>query len=180
MRASNEMPTFDALFEPLLAALLALGGSGSIEEIYAKTVEVAGISEDVASQMHDPDKSNMTEVGYRLAWARTYLRKYGLLENSSRGVWSLTAKGNSANKINTAEIVKAVPTWIGQSKTSGPKKPNPLNWILEKTCQKKTAGKTSSTQCSPSNSVRKVLNDWCNASCANRALWGWIPRGFLA
>jgi restriction system protein len=58
--------------------------------------------------MHDPDKSNMTEVGYRLAWARTYLRKYGLLENSSRGVWSLTAKGNSADKINAAEIVKAV------------------------------------------------------------------------
>ena len=48
MRASNEMPTFDALFEPLLAAFRALGGSGSIEEIYAKTVEVAGISEDVA------------------------------------------------------------------------------------------------------------------------------------
>lgn len=81
MRASNEMPTFDALFEPLLAALRALGDSGSIEEIYAKTVEVAGISEDVASQMHDPDKSNMTEVGYRLAWARTYLRKYGLIDN---------------------------------------------------------------------------------------------------
>lgn len=75
MRASNEMPTFDALFEPLIAALRALGGSGSIEEIYAKTVEVAGISEDVASQMHDPDKSNMTEMGYRLAWARTYLLK---------------------------------------------------------------------------------------------------------
>jgi restriction system protein len=44
----------------------------------------------------------------QLASARTYLRKYGLLENSSRGVWSLTAKGNSADKINTAEIVKAV------------------------------------------------------------------------
>lgn len=108
MRASNEMPTFDALFEPLISALRALGGSGSIEEIYAKTVEVAGISEDVASQMHDPDKSNLSEVGYRLAWARTYLRKYGLLENSIRGIWSLTAKGNSADKINTAEIVKAV------------------------------------------------------------------------
>ena len=38
MRATHEMPTFDALFEPLLAALRALGGSGSIEEIYAKTV----------------------------------------------------------------------------------------------------------------------------------------------
>jgi len=70
MQASKAMPTFDQLFEPLLTALRALGGSGSVEEIYAKTIEVAGISEDVASQMHDPDKGNMTEVGYRLAWAR--------------------------------------------------------------------------------------------------------------
>ncbi len=102
------MPTFDALFAPVLAALRALGGSGSVEEIYAKTIELAGISEEVASQLHDPDKGNMTEVGYRLAWTRTYLRKYGLLENSSRGVWSLTAKGNSTNKVDAAEIVKAV------------------------------------------------------------------------
>jgi restriction system protein len=50
----------------------------------------------------------MTEVGYRLAWTRTYLRKYGLLENSSRGVWSLTAKGNSTDTVDAAEIVKAV------------------------------------------------------------------------
>lgn len=57
MRAPNETPTFDALFELLLAALRALGGSGSIEEIYAKTIEVAGIPEDVASQMHDPEKA---------------------------------------------------------------------------------------------------------------------------
>ena len=108
MRTTNEIPTFDALFTPVLAALRALGGSGSVEEIYAKTIELAGISEEVASQLHYPDKGNMTEVGYRLAWTRTYLRKYGLLENSSRGVWSLTAKGNSTDTVDAAEIVKAV------------------------------------------------------------------------
>jgi restriction system protein len=108
MPSPNDMPTFDALFAPVLAALRALGGSGSVEEIYAKTIELAGISEEVASQLHDPDKGNMTEVGYRLAWTRTYLRKYGLLENSSRGVWSLTAKGNSTDTVDAAEIVKAV------------------------------------------------------------------------
>jgi len=54
-----------------------LGGSGSIEEIYAKTVEITGLSEDVLAQLHDPEKSSQTEVAYRLAWARTYLRKYG-------------------------------------------------------------------------------------------------------
>jgi restriction system protein len=36
-----------------------------------------------------------TEIGYRLAWARTYLKGMGLLTNSSRGVWALTEEGTS-------------------------------------------------------------------------------------
>lgn len=132
MRAPKEMPTFDALFEPLLAALRALGGSGSVEEIHAKTIEVAGISEDVASQMHDPDKSNMTEVGYRLTWARTYLRKYGLIDNSSRGVWSLTAKGSSAHQIDPAAIVKAVRNMDRPEPSQRGKKSEPTELALGK------------------------------------------------
>lgn len=34
-----------------------------------------------------------TEIEYRLAWARTYLKGMGLLTNSRRGVWSVTEKG---------------------------------------------------------------------------------------
>ena len=102
------IPTFDGLMNPLLQALRLLGGSGSIEEIYAKTVEVTGLSEDVLAQLHDPDKSSLTEVGYRLAWARTYLKKYGLLDNSSRGVWSLTEKAKNLEKVDSSEVVRFV------------------------------------------------------------------------
>ena len=31
-----------------------------------------------------------TEFLYRAAWARTFLRHMGAIENSSRGVWSVT------------------------------------------------------------------------------------------
>ena len=58
MRASNEMPTFDALFEPLLAALRALGGSGSIEEIFAKTVEIA----DTFKNIDELDSNKLTPL----------------------------------------------------------------------------------------------------------------------
>jgi restriction system protein len=34
-----------------------------------------------------------SEIAYRLAWARTYLKGMGLLTNSSRAVWSLTEAG---------------------------------------------------------------------------------------
>jgi restriction system protein len=102
------IPTFDELMNPLLTALHGLGGSGSIEEIYAKTVETIGLHDDVLAQLHDPEKSSLTEVGYRLAWARTYLKKYGLLENSSRGIWSLTEKARTNESINPAEVVRFV------------------------------------------------------------------------
>jgi restriction system protein len=102
------VPTYDQLFVPLWRAMKALGGSGSIEEIYDKVVELEHLPEDVISQSHDPERSNQTEVGYRLAWARTYLKKFGLLENSSRGIWSLTAKANNVENLNPQEIVKTV------------------------------------------------------------------------
>lgn len=102
------LPTFDELMNPLLEALRALGGSGSIEEIYSKTAEVTGLPEAVLTQLHDPEKSSQTVVGYRLAWARTYLRKYGLLENSSRGVWSLTEKAKAFDVVDPKEVLRFV------------------------------------------------------------------------
>jgi len=108
LKQISVMPTYDGLMQPLVEAVRQLGGSGSIEEIYAKTVEITGLSEDILGQMHDPEKSSQTEVAYRLAWARTYLKKVGVLENSKRGVWSLTEKGRNTQKIDASEIVKAV------------------------------------------------------------------------
>jgi restriction system protein len=93
---------------PLLTALNRLGGSGSIEEIYSKTVDILQLPEDVLAQLHDPEKSSLTEVGYRLAWARTYLKKFGLLDNSSRGIWSLTEKARGLDVIDSGEVVRYV------------------------------------------------------------------------
>lgn len=103
-----KLPTFDKLMNPLLRALGALGGSGSVEEIYNKVVELERFSDEVLAQLHDPESSNNTEVWYRLAWARTYLKKYGLLENSKRGVWTLTAKARAVEKVDPQEVVKTV------------------------------------------------------------------------
>jgi restriction system protein len=103
-----KLPTYDSLMNPLLRAVRALGGSGSIDEIYDKVVELEAIPEDIVSQPHDPEKSNLSEVGYRLAWARTYLKKYGLLQNSTRGVWSLTPKAKDVGEIDPQDVVRFV------------------------------------------------------------------------
>lgn len=105
---ATKLPTFDRLMNPLLRSLRALGGSGSVEEIYDKVVELEKLPDDVLSQLHDPEKSNQTEVAYRLAWARTYLKKYGLLENSTRGVWALTAKAKETEQMDPQDVVRTV------------------------------------------------------------------------
>lgn len=106
----------------------------AVEEIYDKVVELERFPDDVVAQPHDPEKSNQTELGYRLAWARTYLKKYGLLENSSRGIWALTAKAKGVEKLNPQDVVRAVRglekkeekglqrklIWIHPYKTAGP------------------------------------------------------------
>ncbi len=114
-----KLPTFDSLMNPLLSAIRDLGGSGSVDEIYDKVVELERIPEDVVSQLHDAEKSNQSEVAYRLAWARTYLKKYGLLENSTRGVWALTSKAKDLEEVDPQEVVRFVREL---DKKQGPKK----------------------------------------------------------
>lgn len=105
---NKQMPTFDSLMNPLLNAVSALGGSGSVDEIYEKVLELENIDEEISSIPHNPEKSNQTEVAYRLAWARTYLKKYGFLENSSRGVWALTKVAKEEKHIQPEIVVKEV------------------------------------------------------------------------
>lgn len=58
------------MMNALLGALRDLGGSGSINEINETTAAKLGLPDDVLEILHNPKKSNQTEVEYRLAWAR--------------------------------------------------------------------------------------------------------------
>lgn len=87
---TTNCPQVRFFYEPTLRALNELGGSGSNEEIYNRVVAITNLANDVLDAMHN---FTMTEVEYRLAWARTYLKNYGAIENSKHRVWSLTAKG---------------------------------------------------------------------------------------
>ena len=49
-----------------------------------------------------------TELEYRAAWARTYLKNADLVENSERGVWSLTAKGAQTKKVDGRSLTREV------------------------------------------------------------------------
>ncbi len=102
------IPTYDLMMNPLLQALKALGGSGTIEEINTKVAEFAHLTDAQIEALHDPEKGGATEVEYRLGWTRTYLKRAGILENSNRGVWALTQEGRKLDKIDEKEVVRVV------------------------------------------------------------------------
>lgn len=112
------IPTFDRLMNPLIKALKELGGSGTIEEIDNKVTELAGLSDEQLAVLHNPDKGSQAEVEYRLAWTRTYLKKYGILENSSRGVWALTPKGRQTDEVDPQAVRRFVQDQATQRRAS--------------------------------------------------------------
>lgn len=112
----TKVPTFDQLMNPTIQALKALGGSGTIEEIYNKVTELIELTDEQLEVLHDPERSTQTEIEYRLAWSRTYLKKYGILENSSRGVWALTQKSRMLERVDPDEVKRFVLNELKQRK----------------------------------------------------------------
>jgi len=92
---------------PLLKGLKELGGSGTIEELNEKVYEILNLPDDILQMPHS-ENDTRSEIEYRLAWTRTYLKKADILDNSSRGVWALRSNEIEPNKINPNEIVKFV------------------------------------------------------------------------
>lgn len=103
-----EVPSYDQLFNPVLESLKRLGGSGTIEEIHDEVAEMLELSEEQLSVLQDPERGSRTKFSYNLAWTRTYLKKYGVLENSSRGVWALTPLGRETEWVEEREVVRTV------------------------------------------------------------------------
>jgi restriction system protein len=99
------LPKYDGLFNPLLGVIKKLGGSASISELDEEIAKSLRLTDEEISQPHDERR---TELQYRLAWARTYLKAYGLLDNSERGIWVLTPEGKDTDAVDPRQVVRFV------------------------------------------------------------------------
>lgn len=99
---------YDDMMNPVIQALKALGGSGTNEEINDKVAEILQIPSEQLEILHNPGKGGMTEIEYRLMWTRTYLKIYGIIDNSTRGVWALTEKGSAIERVDEKNVVRVV------------------------------------------------------------------------
>ena len=104
--STTAMPTYDRMMWPALQALKDIGDSATNQELLDQVVLLMEISEDIQGVPHKDGPT--TEVAYRLAWARTYLKKAGAIENSQRGIWSITSTGRALTEAQVAEIPSKV------------------------------------------------------------------------
>ena len=105
-RGAVKVPKYNEFHWPVIRALKETGGSASIAELYERVVADMNLGEDVLAVPHGDGTTS--EVEYRLAWARTYLKKVGAIDNSERGVWALTSKGRAFTEKDAADVVKQV------------------------------------------------------------------------
>ena len=105
MTSRVRVPSRSELAGFTLEAIHLRGGSASIAEIESVVATRLGLSDDVLNVPHR--NGPKTEFEYRSAWARTELKRYGLVDNSSRGVWALTPKGKETETTNPREVIRA-------------------------------------------------------------------------
>lgn len=105
MNNASIIPEYSQLIEATFLALKQLGGSGKNTEINDKASEILCLSDEVLSVPH-LNSSSMSEVNYRLAWARTLLKNYGAVENSARSVWSITPEFSDIETIDGVYVEK--------------------------------------------------------------------------
>lgn len=98
---------YDELFNPLLEALNNLGGSSSIKKIEEEVAKILNLSPEERQDRH---RGNRTKLEYRLAWASNYLKRYGLIDKSKRGIWSLTEDGKKTKAVDKDEVNQFVKT----------------------------------------------------------------------
>lgn len=93
------IPAYSELLWTTLCAVRELGHLARLGEIDERVIERENFSEAQLAVLHN--HGPRSEIEYRLAWARTYLKGMGALANASRGIWETTALGR---KLSEEEI----------------------------------------------------------------------------
>jgi restriction system protein len=108
-------PQFLSYIKPVLYALQANGGAGNSSSIIDQVIEDLGISEE---DLEETTANGQSRIRNQIQWARFYLFKAGLIDNSERGIWRLTNEGLEAklSDEHVYKLFKQVQTSVKKSK----------------------------------------------------------------
>ena len=96
-------PKFVSYFWPVIEALKKLGGSARPAEVREEIAAKLGISDTAQGETL---QSGFPRFDNQVAWARFYLVKAGIIDSSSRGVWTLTEKGRALARLSHQEALE--------------------------------------------------------------------------
>ncbi|SDD69867.1 restriction system protein [Paracoccus isoporae] len=100
------LPDLAGMMLVTVEALRSIGGSATIHELDERVAEIEGVSEEEQAFMMTGD-GHRPRLNYFLSWARTYLRRGGAVENSARGVWALTERGQGITTYQQTQEIRA-------------------------------------------------------------------------
>jgi restriction system protein len=106
MATKHDLPNYSEYFYPTVVALKARGGSATIEELEQDVSDALKLADEILAVPHGDGPRSQFQ--YELAWVRTYLKKVGAVENSERGVWSLTPLGATMTEAELREVPRRV------------------------------------------------------------------------
>jgi len=105
MISRSQIPTYVDLLWPTLKALESIGGSASIQELSSRVATDMSLPDEILDVPHKDGPQ--TEIDYRAAWARTHLKRIGAVDNTARGVWTITDRGRDVRSEEQArELVR--------------------------------------------------------------------------
>lgn len=87
---------------PVLKALKSLGGSARPREVCDEVIEQLNLHGSPI--LEETLKSGVSRFENKIAWVRQYLVSAGYVDNSVRGVWSLTEKGKCSGPLSESEV----------------------------------------------------------------------------
>lgn len=116
--------TNEDLMIPCFQAIYNLGGSATISEINDEIAKILNLTDEEINCMHN---NSTTKLKYRAAWAKTNLKNVGYIENSKRGVWSITPIGKDIKDIQSVDLINKA----RQAKRQKSKKNEYLNSVVE-------------------------------------------------
>lgn len=130
------IPDYQTLMLPLLE-WLSDGKAHTTRKTYDHLIQLFNLTPDEANQLLP--NSNQAIIENRIGWAKTYLKKAGLINNAKRGIWQISELGlkflqSKPTRLTNEELMH-IPEFVSfkQSSSATPTQTKPINVESENT-----------------------------------------------
>ena len=114
-------PEFLKYINPVLTTLQANGGAGNSSNVIEQVIEKLSITDE---ELEETTSNGQSRIRNQIQWARFYLFKAGLIDNTQRGLWRLSNEGLEKKLSNedVYTLFKGVQESVKKSPVVTPKK----------------------------------------------------------